>query len=105
MILALFVAQTYESAAFDGTTAIRQGLQEFFEESAAAMAQRAGPVSDIDPTTIVRIAFGALLGCLTYKDWLFPGTTADQSAIDRAITEFILAGIAPHSDLGRSVRT
>jgi AcrR family transcriptional regulator len=104
MILALFVAQTYPGAAFEGSAGIKHGLQAFFEECATVMVRRAGQGSDIDPTTIVRIAFGALLGCITYQDWLFPTATPDPPSIDRAISEFILAGIAPHSDLGKTAR-
>jgi hypothetical protein len=49
---------------------------------------------------MVRVAFGALLGCITYKDWLFPTGRSGVEAVNRAMIEFVLNGIGPHSDIG-----
>lgn len=100
MLVSLFVAQTYATAATDAAAAARADLQAFFEDAAAAMASRAPQPSDIDPGLIVRVAFGTVLGCITYSDWLFPDASGKQGAIGGAITEFVLAGIGPFSDVG-----
>ena len=100
MLISLFVAQTYADRAADSPDSDPIGLQAFLDESAALMTQRAGHASDIDPSTLARVAFGALLGCITYKDWLFPQAKANQGEIDRTIAEFILTALGPYSDIG-----
>ncbi|TAK99661.1 MAG: TetR/AcrR family transcriptional regulator [Rhodospirillaceae bacterium] len=97
MLITLLVAQAYAEPAL-GTEV--NGLQSYFAEGAALMSARAARSSHIDPATIVRVAFAALLGCITYKEQLFPNAAANEAAIDEAITEFILTALAPHSDLG-----
>lgn len=97
-LVSLFIAQTHSTP---GPAAPWPGgdLQSFFEDCAGLMSARAGSSTDADPGKVVRVAFAALLGCVTYRDWLFPGEDQDRAAIDAVIRDFILAGIAPHSDL------
>jgi len=99
LLISLFVTQNYGPSKAGDTARTRDDLQAFFDECADIMSRRAGHASGTDPGTIVRIAFGALLGCITFKDWLFPNA-ADESAIKEAMTDFVLAGIGPHSDVG-----
>src|SRR5689334_23792994 len=66
LMISLFVAQTYATLSKQEAATIRDDLQAFFDECAETMSLRAGYVSDTDPGTVVRIAFGALLGCITY---------------------------------------
>ena len=99
MLVSLFVAQTYATPPL-GEPRPREELQSYFEECAALMSERAGAAAGADPGKIVRIAFAALLGCITYRDWMFPEAGEDHGEIDDLVMEFILAGIGPHCDLG-----
>jgi hypothetical protein len=98
MLVSLFVAQTYAAPGLTEREP-RADLQAYFEECAAAMSERAVAARGADPSKIVRISFAALLGCITYRDWMFPDAAEDRDEIDDLIMEFILAGIGPHSDL------
>lgn len=100
MLVSLIVAQTYEGSAPATSQASAGSLQAFLDEIAALMAERVGVASEIEPETMGRVAFGALLGCITYRDLLFPHAAANSATIDQAIAEFILAGIGPYSDVG-----
>jgi len=97
MLVSLIVAQTYEGSTPETSEA---SLQAFLDEIAAVMAERVGMAAEIEPGTIGRVAFGAVLGCITYKDWLFPHAATDAATINEAIAEFVLAGVGPHSDVG-----
>lgn len=99
LLVSLFVAQTYGAPSLDGSGTGLDELQTFFDEGSALMASRASGTSPFDPGTMFRVAFGALLGCVTYKDWLFPSPQRDNAEIEAAIAEFILFGIGPHSDI------
>lgn len=98
MLVSLFVAQRY--AAGKDETRPHADLQAYFEECAATMSQRSIAARSADPAMVVRVTFAALLGCITYRDWMFPNAAENRAEIDNVIMEFILAGIGPHSDLG-----
>ena len=100
LLVSLFMAQHFGPAsASEAARLPASDLQGFFDDAARMMAARAAKPAEVPAETVVRIAFGALLGCITYKDWLFPDRAGGDAAISAAITEFILAGIAPHSDV------
>ena len=96
MLVSLLAVQSFERSAVGGAG---EGLQAYLDEVVRAMTERAGVSGGLDPSTFGRVAFGAVLGCVTYRDWLFPAGSADRAQIDAAITDFILAGISPHSDI------
>jgi len=75
-------------------------LQSYFSESVEQMSRRSRPASAIDPEKLVRVAFGTLLGCLTYRDWLFPCAPEEAGEFDEAVREFILQGVGPLTDPG-----
>jgi len=97
-LISLFVAQTFDGTASRPAGAGVEDLQSYFSESVARMSERSRPAATIDPGKIVRVAFGTLLGCLTYRDWLFPDAASEQEGIDEAIREFILQGVGPLTD-------
>jgi AcrR family transcriptional regulator len=97
-LISLLFTQTYGGPASDMSTS--KILQGFFNDNATLMASRVERApSAMDAGTLVRVAFGAVLGCITYKDWLFPNAAANSGAIETAITEFVLAGVGPYSDV------
>lgn len=99
MLVSLFVAQRYAAPGASETKPLPD-LQAYFEECAATMSQRSIAARSADPAMVVRVTFAALLGCITYRDWMFPDAAENRAEIDNVIMEFILAGIGPHSDLG-----
>jgi AcrR family transcriptional regulator len=94
LLVSYFAAQSFERP---GTGVAGDGLQAYLDEAAVAMAERTG---GDDAGMFGRVAFGAVLGCITYRDWLFPEGSAEPARIDAAIAEFVLAGIGPHCDIG-----
>lgn len=104
MLVSLFVAQTYAADTVDDGAAGRRALQGLFDHMADVMASRAAQVPSLDPGAVVRVAFGSVLGCITYRRWLFSEQT-DPEVIRHAITEFVLAAITPHSDLAGATGT
>ena len=97
VLVSLFDAQTYSARTNEGIAAIRGGLQGFFEECTGILAARmgGGHAAGRDPAMLTRIAFGTLLGCITYADWLFPDADGESARIDEAITDFVLTGVGP----------
>ncbi|MDG2004939.1 MAG: helix-turn-helix domain containing protein [Novosphingobium sp.] len=94
-LISLYVAQTFEDASVQPTKTGVEDLQAYFSESVARMSESSRPSGEVDPELTVRVAFGTLLGCLTYSDWLFPDGATKRGAIDKAISEFILQGVGP----------
>lgn len=55
--------------------------------------RRTGGEDKLPPELMVRISFAAVLGCVLFKDWLYPDGMADDAAIRAAMTRFVLDGI------------
>jgi AcrR family transcriptional regulator len=89
LLHSLFAAETYSADDGEEKVAIRRGVQQFFDEAAAALAERLG--GGADAGLLARIMHGTLLGCLTYDGWLF-AEGADRGAIDAAILRFVTVG-------------
>ncbi|MCX7863600.1 MAG: TetR/AcrR family transcriptional regulator [Novosphingobium sp.] len=108
-MISLLVAQLYEGRSIGSTRLGIAELQAYFSESARCMSQRSRTSARVDPDKLVRVAFGTLLGCLTYRDWLFPDASSEREQIDEAIRAFILQGVGPlvgpMADDGQSQRT
>jgi AcrR family transcriptional regulator len=91
MLLSLVVAQAYGSGT-DGGERI-DGLAAYFDRGAAMMARRPPETLRVEPELMVRVSFAAVLGCVLFKDWIFPPGIASDEAIRRAVNEFVLDGI------------
>lgn len=96
LLHSLFDAETYSTVDPEEKAAIRSGVQHFFDECAAALAERLGGGGD-DVGLLARIMHGTLLGCLTYDGWLFAGEQ-DRGAIDAAILRFMALGVGFKAD-------
>jgi hypothetical protein len=103
LLLSLIAAQSFEA---DGTT--NQGidnLQMYFRLGAAIMKKRlAGQPTIVDPDILVRVSFAAVLGCVMFKDWMFPDQSSPDAAISAGIIDFVIDGINVNSDPGLSKR-
>jgi AcrR family transcriptional regulator len=99
MLMSLVVAQKYSQPAAEGLAEI-EGLQTYFERSAALMAKRAGSISELQSRLMVRVSFAAILGCIAFKECIFPAGVFSDEEISAAVSDFVLEGIGPSSDIG-----
>lgn len=97
MLMTLIVAQTYVEGNPQGISNI-DGLREYFERGAAMMSQRVSDDPKVAPALMVRASFAAVLGCVMFKDWLFPPDLASNKDINAAITDFVIDGINANHD-------
>lgn len=89
VLISLLAAQSFEQSA----AGAEEGFQAYLGETVSALIRRTGQPVDDDRLTSMRVAFGAMLGCVTYRDWLFPEESTDAAKIDAAIVEFIISGL------------
>jgi len=93
MLTSLMVAQRYDS---DREREVGQieSLGAYFERGAAIMRSGVEGEPRMDPKLMVRVSFAAVLGCVMFKDWLFPRGLASEQDIRSAINDFVLEGIS-----------
>jgi AcrR family transcriptional regulator len=105
MLMSLVVAQTYAPDSMDCLPEF-DSLETYFKRGAAMMTRRLNATVSVDPRLMVRVSFAAVLGCVLFKDWLFPRGLAGDADISQAIQDFVLDGINvnPHLD-GKRPRT
>ena len=96
MLTSLVVAQTYDDGNAHGVARINS-LSAYFDRGAATMTARARTKPKVDPQLMVRVSFAAVLGCIMFKEWIFPRGVADQEQITAAINDFVLEGIGANS--------
>ncbi|MFT3928793.1 MAG: TetR/AcrR family transcriptional regulator [Spongiibacteraceae bacterium] len=98
LLLSLVVAQLFTS----GSASVGQGqgvgeiesLRHYFERGAAMMSGRVDADAPVDPKLLVRVSFAAVLGCVLFKDWIFPEGLANDKDIRSAIIDFVIDGIS-----------
>jgi len=97
-LMSLVVAQTYAPGSTDGVNEI-DSVRAYFERGAAMMTNRMANASPrVDPKLMVRVSFAAVLGCVLFKEWIFPPGMASEDEIGAAINDFVLDGINANSD-------
>lgn len=99
LLLSLVVAQLFTSGSLQGVGEI-ESLRDYFERGAAAMSSRVGKDATVDPRLLVRVSFAAVLGCVLFKDWIFPEGLAADEDISAAIVDFVIDGISVNVDPG-----
>jgi AcrR family transcriptional regulator len=100
LLLSLVAAQTF-GADDVGRHGI-DNLQAYFKVGASMMRRRVGRRAVVDPDVLVRISFAAVLGCVIFKDWMFPRGSSPDSVISAAIADFVIDGINVNADPGMS---
>ena len=97
MFTSLLMAQKYDP---DSTREVSDinSLSAYFEHGAASMKQLMSSRPKLDPKLMVRVSFAAVLGCVTFRDWVFPPGLATSKEITAAITEFIFQGVSSNYD-------
>jgi AcrR family transcriptional regulator len=99
LLTSLFMAQTYEPNAAEGLATV-SSLATYFDRGAATSRARLTGVPRVDPRLMVRVSFAAVLGCVLFKDWIFPAELADDQQIGDAINGFIREGLAANPGIG-----
>lgn len=109
LLLSLVVSQLFTSGGLQGAGgqgARGQGVEEieslrhYFDRGAAMMSSRVEKNPKVDPKLLVRVSFAAVLGCVMFKDWIFPAGLASDDDIGTAIIDFVLDGISVNADPG-----
>jgi AcrR family transcriptional regulator len=99
LLTSLFVVQTYDHAVVEGTSTM-SSLASYFERGAAQTTARLTGDPKIDPKLFVRVSFAAVLGCILFRDWIFPPDLASDEEIRQAINDFVREGLAANPILG-----
>jgi AcrR family transcriptional regulator len=100
LLMSLAVAQTYAPGSMDGIDEI-DSLNTYFERGASMMASRMVGKPKVDPNLMVRVSFAAVLGCILFKDWIFPAGLAGDQEISAAIKAFVMDGINANAQENR----
>lgn len=93
MLMSLVVARAYECDSVGESVKDITGLEEYFSQTSALAMQRIAGKPRIDPQLMSRIAFATMLGCVLFKDWLFPGKLANDDTVRVAISDFLMDGL------------
>jgi AcrR family transcriptional regulator len=96
MLMSLLVAETYAPGSTQGVGGI-DSLQTYFGRGAAMMSGRIDKDPKVDPRLMVRVSFAAVLGCVMFKDLIFPPGLASDDEISAAIIDFLIDGISANS--------
>ncbi len=92
----LVFAQTYGPAAEQRPSEIKS-LSAYFDRCAAITLERMRFEPRIDPQLMVRVSFVAVLGCVMFKDWIFPADVASDAEITAAVSNFVLGAIVANT--------
>jgi len=93
MLMSLIVTQKYNAGSGYDLGSI-SSFNTFFEHCAVSMAERVKSQPKVDVKLMVRVTFAAVLGCVMFKDWIFPAGLASDEQIRAAINDFVLQGIS-----------
>jgi hypothetical protein len=52
----------------------------------------------VDPKVIVRVTFAAVLGCVLFRDWIFPPGLVSDKELRTAVNDFVMEGISVNYD-------
>lgn len=103
LLMSLEVARRFSSDSVGDVGEI-ESLRHYFQRGAEMMSHRVGKDPRVDPDLLVRVSFAAVLGCVLFKDWIFPVDLADQDEITKAVIDFVIDGISINADEGLKER-
>jgi AcrR family transcriptional regulator len=98
MLTTLIVAQKYDREMAESVGEIHS-LAAYFERGASTMSRRLTARPKVDPKLMVRVSFAGVLGCVLFKDWIFPPGMASDEEIRRAIDIFTAEGIGANFEM------
>jgi AcrR family transcriptional regulator len=99
VLKSVVVAQRHDPATLQGAAEI-DSLRAYFDRCASITSERIKVRPRIDPRLTVRVSFVAVLGCVLFKDWIFPSRLANEQEITAAIGDFVMGGVAASSSKG-----
>lgn len=89
LFTSLVAAEIYDAGTEHGVGKINS-LATYFEHGAEQMRRRLKHQPAIAPELMVRLVFLSVLSAVMFRDWIFPKRLADDDAIERAISTFVL---------------
>ena len=92
-LASMALAQTYDSSPAGNTSQI-ESLRTYFDHCVAITSARMPVNPKINLELLVRVSFVSVLGCVLFKDWVFPPDVGADEEITAAVSDFVLAGIA-----------
>lgn len=92
MFLSLIMAETGKAGDVAGMAGV-DALHDYFARGAEVVRNRTCGADKLPPELMVRISFASLLGCVLFKDWLYPEGMADDEQLRAATTRFVMDGI------------
>jgi AcrR family transcriptional regulator len=92
LVASLVVSQRYDTRNAHGVGEINS-LSTYFEHSVAQMAKVMTNKSKADLNITARVTFAAVLGCVLFRNWVFPPGLASDKEITAAVNDFVLEGI------------
>lgn len=100
LIKSLFIANAY--GAFDAPqVGVDDSLANYFQLGTSIMERQSPNSEGVPPRVMVRVSFGAILGCVLFRDWLFPSGVASEEEIMHGISQFVFSGLdASHPGRG-----
>jgi AcrR family transcriptional regulator len=92
LLMALVMSELFSTGNLDGLGDIK-GLHTYFDHSAFAMRSRVDKAPRVDPKLLVRVSFAAVLGCVMFKDLIFPRGLDSDENISEALIDFVISGL------------
>jgi AcrR family transcriptional regulator len=99
LLTSLFVVQAYEPQTIAGLSTM-SSLATYFQRGAAMSTARLTGPAKIDLRLMVRVSFAAVVGCVLFKDWIFPPGLATDEEIRAAVNGFVREGLAANPVMG-----
>jgi len=97
--IALLAYQNYYKDEGDHGDIYNGPLRRYFDFGCELLNERPRQDIRMKPEILVRVSFIARLGCVLFKDMVFPPDIADNNEIRRAIDKFIVDGIYPDKNI------
>jgi AcrR family transcriptional regulator len=92
MLVSLVFAQIYEGKNVEGLSRFG-GLQDYFSQGAAMIAERLVGKPRIDPRLIVRVSFATIMASVIFREFLIPAGMASKTELRAAISDFVMYGL------------
>lgn len=92
LIKSLFIANAY--GAFEAPqVGVDDSLANYFQLGTSIMERHSPATEGVPPRIMVRVSFGAILGCVLFREWLFPPGVASEEEIMHGISQFVFSGL------------
>jgi len=93
LFLSLVFAQTYKPNGIEGLAEIK-GLHDYFARMSSLAERNLKGEAKILPRHVARISFATIIACTLFHDWLFTDEVDAPDEVQKAISDFILEGVA-----------